>query len=138
MTAGKNYNIVTKLVKPKVGTFSALLIGSAVATGLTRYVTYIRVQQGGQSKSVGSKLYLCSVSISQRAVTSGAANTAAKMVLNINRAVTQNNKVLAVPDYPDPENPLFTIAASKFLTVTLATSQAFSASCTVFVQYYDQ
>lgn len=135
----KNYNIITKTVRAKGTTGSAVTIGSSVAAGMKRYVTLIRINQRAGGKGLGSKLWFCSTAASSTASTTAAANTAMKLMVLINSAANAGvHKVVELPDYPDPENPLFTIAASKFLTVRASKLQLGSASCAIFVQYYDQ
>lgn len=139
MTAGKNYNIVTKTVRTKGTTGSAVAIGSSVAAGMKRYVTYIRINQRAGGKGLGSKIWFCSTAATATASSTALANTAMKLMVLINSAVNAGvNKVVEMPDRPDPENPLFTIAASKFFTVRSSKLQLGSASCAIFVQYYDQ
>lgn len=134
----KNYNIVTKRVLRLKGTTgSAVAIGSSVAAGMTRYVTFIRVDQSAGTKNEGSKIWLCSTAATATASSTALANTAMKMMLLIPSAVGAR-KNITLPDNPDPENPLFTIAASKFLTARASKLQLGSASCTLLVQYYDQ
>lgn len=133
----KNYNIVTKTVRAKGTTGSAVAIGSSVATGMTRYVTFIRINQSASAGNKGSKLWFCSTAASSTASTTAAANTAMKMMVLIPSAVGAEKNV-QIPDRPDPENPLFTIAAGKWLSVRSSKLQLGSASCSIFVQYYDQ
>lgn len=137
MVAGKNYNVVTKTVRAKGTTGSAVAIGSSVAAGKTRYVTYIRINQSAGTKNVGSKIWFCSTAASSTASTTAAANTAMKLMVLIPSAVGAV-KNLEIPSKPDTENPLFTIAASKWLSVRTSKLQLGSASCSIFVQYYDQ
>lgn len=133
----KNYNIVTKTVRAKGTTGSAVVIGSSVAANMTRYVTYIRVNQAAAAGNKGSKLWFCSTAASSTASTTAAANTAMKLMVLIPSAVGID-KVVELPAAPDTENPLFTIAASKWLSVRSSKLQLGSASCSIFVQYYDQ
>lgn len=137
MTAGKNYNIITKTVRAKGSSGSAVAIGSSVAAGMKRYVTFIRINQAAGTKNVGSKLWFCSTAASSTASTTAAANSAMKLMVLIPSAVGAN-KVVQIPDKPDTENPLFTIAASRWLSVRSSKLQLGSASCSIFVQYYDQ
>lgn len=137
MTAGKNYNIVTKTVRAKGTTGSGVAIGSSVAAGMTRYVTFIRINQAAAVGNKGSKLWFCSTAATATASTTALANTAMKLMVLIPSAVGID-KVVELPDHPDTKNPLFTIAASKFLTVRSSKLQLGSASCAIFVQYYDQ
>lgn len=137
MTSGRNYNIVTKVVRAKGSTGSAVAIGSSVAAGMTRYVTFIRVNQAAGVKNKGSKIWFCSSTAAASASATALAIARLKLAIQIPSAVGAL-KYQTVPDYPDTENPLFTVAASKFLTMSTSKVQAFSASCWAFVQYYDQ
>jgi len=116
MTSGKNYNIVTKTVRAKGTTGSGVAIGSSVAAGLNRYVTYIRINQSAGGGGLGFKLWFCSTAATATASSTALANTAMKLMVLIPSAVGAS-KTVEMPERPDTENPLFTIAASKFLTV---------------------
>jgi hypothetical protein len=137
ITMPKNYNIITKTVRAKGTTGSAVVVGSSVAAGMTRYVTFLRVNQAAGAGTKGSKIWFCSTAASSTASTTAAALTAMKLMVLIPSAAGAN-KVVQIPAYPDPETPLFTIAASKWLSVRTSKLQLGSASCAVFVQYYDQ
>lgn len=137
MVAGKNYNLITKTVRAKGTTGSAVAIGSSVAANMKRYVTYIRINQSAGTKNIGSKLWFCSATAAASASSTALALTRMKLMVLIPSAVGAN-KVVQIPEKPDTENPLFTIAASKFFTVRSSKLQLGSASCSIFVQYYDQ
>ncbi len=134
----KNYDIQTQILKSlKPVTNSSLIIGTAVAAGKTRYVTFINVHQNEGVKNGGSKIWLASSSTSTGADTTANCLTKMKMNLFIPSAVGAK-KSITIPDYPDPENPLFTIAASNYLVAKMSKLQLGSTSCAVMVQYYDQ
>ena len=133
----KNYNIRTATVRAKGTTGSGVAIGSSVATGMTRYVTFIKVMQSAGSAGKGSKLWFCSTAATATASSTALASAACKMMVLIPSAVGAT-KNYQVPNRPDTENPLFTIAAGKFLTVRSSKLQLGSNSCSIFVQYYDQ
>ncbi len=132
----KNYNIVTKVVNPKNTTSSAVAVGSSVAANTTRYVTFIAISPKVANAGKGRKLWFCSASTSTKASTPTLASAAAKWRYIQSSASAEPN--FHMPRKIDTEAPLFTIAASKFLTVTQASAQAGSGACSVFVQYYDQ
>ena len=139
MTAGKNYNIQTKKFHLKGTTGSAVTIGSSVAAGMKRYVTFISVRQNSITRGKGSKIWFCSVAASQGASTVTLASASEKFTVRLTSAYGTNPKSFKYPGSgPDPENPLFSVAASKFLVARSSSAQAGSTSCTVFVQYYDQ
>lgn len=133
----ENYNIITKKVPIVTQDGAAVAIGSSVAAGMKRYVTFVRVDPRNMSSKKGSKVWICSTSTAVKASSTTTASAAAKMLLMIPSAVGAQ-KFAQVPDYPDSENPLFTIAASRFLTARISKLQLGSASVTLFVQYYDQ
>lgn len=142
----KNYNIVTKHVylSAVAKASQRKAIGSSVAAGMTRYVTMVRVKQTKASglQSHGSKVYLCSVAAQHTASTTTAASAGAKMQIYIQSVAGNTNvpvlKVKQIPDIPDTENPLFTIAASKWFTAFLCSGATQSGPVHVFAQYYDQ
>ena len=135
----KNYNIITKTVRAKGTTGSGVAIGSSVATGMKRYVTFVHINQAAGAGNKGSKIWFCSTAATATASSTTLANTAMKLMVLINSAANAGvHKSVMLPDYPDPENPLFSIAAGKFLTVRSSKLQLGSNSCAIFVQYYDQ
>lgn len=140
MPAGKNYNIQTKQFKCKGTTGSSVIIGSSVAAGMKRYVTFISVRQNSLARGLGSKIWFASATTSQalKFSTISLVSAAKKFTVRLVSAYG-SDKVFNYPrSGPDTENPLFSIAESKFLVAQTASAQAGSASCTVFVQYYDQ
>jgi hypothetical protein len=140
MTSGKNYNLQTKTFRCKGTTGSCVAIGGAVPTGMKRYVTFISVRPTLLTKvSKGSKIWFCSAATSQatKFSTLALASAAKKFVVRIPSATAQK-RFFAYPESgPDPENPLFSVAESKFLTAQTHSTTHVSASCAVFVQYYD-
>lgn len=132
----KNYNIVTKVVNPKNTTSSAVVVGSSVAANMTRYVTFIAISPRVGHANKGRRIYFCSTAASSTASTPTAASAAAKWKYVQASASAEPN--FHMPRKIDTEKPLFTIAASKWLTVMQSSAQAGSGACSVFVQYYDQ
>lgn len=139
----KNYNIQTAC-KQIVTTGSHVAIGSSVAAGMKRYVTMVRVTCLVNSAAKGSRVLFSSASTSN-AYTMTLASAASKINVsvcsNVGSAaarVVVPRKSVSVPEQPDTENPLFTIAASKWLIATLASAAGQSSTANVFVQYYDQ
>lgn len=136
MVAGKNYNIITKSVVPKNTTGSAVAVGSSVAAGMTRYVTFVGISPNVGNAVKGRRIYFCSTSTSTKASTDTLASAAAKMkYVQVSASAEQN---FSFPKLINTESPLFTIAASKFLTVHQASAAGASGACSVFIQYYDQ
>jgi len=116
--------------------------GSSVAAGMTRYVTGVRVSQRKATGVVsgGSKVYFCSTAASATASTTGTASIAAKMSVYIVSGTASQTvgKDLCIPKQPNPDNPLFTIAASKFFSAYICSVALASAPVDVEVTYYDQ
>ncbi len=132
----KNYNIISKTITTNPANI-AVAVGSSVAAGMTRYVTFIKVSQSTLSPNLGSKMWFCSSTAVLSASTTALANTRMKLMVLLPSAIGAKKDAL-IPVSPDQENPLFTIAASKFLTVRGSNAAAMSQPCSVFVQYYDQ
>ena len=132
----KNNNIVTKS-KDLRGVSSHVAIGSSVAAGLTRYVTFLRVEQDVTLMNEGSKVYFCSTAASNTAANTATASTAQKMVVVLQSAL-QAQKEYQSGIKIDAENPLFTIAESKFFSAYLCSVAGQSAPVNIFAQYYDQ
>ena len=147
MTAGKNYNVQTRSLRPKNTTGSALVCGSSVAAGKTRYVTFVHLSRVEGATGVGAKVYLCSTAASSTASTDTLASAASKMTLILGSAVIGSTVAnlgggpgnMSIPNRVNTDKPLFTVAASKWLTVREASTVAKgNAQVNVFVQYYDQ
>ena len=138
MVAGKNYNIITKVKQFGEGVQAAF--GSSVAAGMTRYVTMVQVSQVKNSAAAGSRIIFGSAAAAGSFTTIASASGAAKFVVGIGSYVASHvgMKTVRVPSQPNTENPLFTVAASKFLVAKECSAAGQSATCHVFVQYYDQ
>ncbi len=111
----KNYNIISKTITT-LGAGTGVAVGSSVAAGLTRYVTFIKVVQTVPTGNKGSKMWFCSSTAALSASSTTLADARMKFMVLIPSAVGAK-KAVAIPESPDQENPLFTIAASNFLTV---------------------
>lgn len=134
----RNRNIITQRLRPKNTTTSALVIGSSVAAGMKRYVSFIHVNQNDGDGSGGTKLWFCSNDASSTASTPTACSASEKLSLTLSSAVGGKKMMQIPPSGPDPDNPLFTIAASKFFSVSQLSAQAGSTTVDVMVQYYDE
>ncbi len=138
----KNFNIQTK--DKKIATKGvSVAIGSTVAAGMTRYVTFVQVTQEPASGGAGhgSRVFFCSAAASTSMSTIALASAAQKLSITICSAAASHvgERCIQIPKQPDTENPLFSIAASKMLVVKLGSTVAgTSAAVDVFVQYYDQ
>ncbi len=110
----KNYNIVTKSVNPSVAG-TAVAVGSSVAVGMTRYVTFIAITPRDGSHLKGRRLWFCSTSTATNPTTSTLASAAAKLKVVQTSAASEIN--IQFPRFINTERPLFSIAASNFLTL---------------------
>lgn len=143
----KNNNIQT-ISKEITGKSSHIVIGSSVAAGLTRYVTMLKVTQVQGSSGKGSRVLFCSTTLSGTASNPTAGSANQKIAVVIPSCVVSAEPTSAatpivvksrqIPSMPDTENPLMTIAASKFFTAVLGSAAGTSSPVNVFSQYYDQ
>lgn len=131
----KNYDIQT-VSKFLGGESSHIAIGSSVAAGMKRYVTFLQIAPVLLGGSQGTKLFFCSTAATGTASSTGAASTAQKMVVAIGSATAANS--LSIPSAPDTEHPLFTIAESKFLTAYLCSDSGHSSPVQIFTQFFDE
>ena len=133
----KNYDIktVSKLINTQS---SHIPIGSSVAAGMTRFVTFLRIEPIDGNGDEGSKVYFCSCAASDSASNPTAASTLQKIVMHIQSSVSRENKDITVPKQPNTEHPLFTVAASAWLTATLGSLVGTSYPVSVFAQYFDE
>ena len=136
----KNNNLITVVKQLPTGG-KATAIGSSVAAGLTRYVTFVRAARDvlAVNTAVGSKLYLCEALSNAKTSysTPTLASALQKMVVVIPSAPTADKDFQSTPKI-DTENPLFSIAESKFMTTLLVSDAGLSGAVNLFVQYYDQ
>lgn len=136
----KNNNLITVVKQiPKGG--QATAIGSSVAAGMTRYVTFVRAANDliVGSALPGSKLYLCEALAATKTSysTPTLASALQKAVIIIPSAMTADKDYQSTPKI-DSENPLFSIAESKFLTTLLVSETGMSGPVNLLVQYYDE
>lgn len=137
MTAGKNLSVTTRTKGFVTTTGSAVAFGSSVAAGKTRYVTFVHLSRVEGATGKGAKVWICSTSTATKASTDTLASAAAKMVIMIGSASGPGN--VSVPDKINTDKPLFTIAASRYLTARLASTAAKgNAAVNLFMQWYDQ
>ena len=135
----KNYEILTAS-KRLATSVQTVALGGVVATGMTRYVTFLRISPLSIRATEGTKVYLCSGTLSAGA-SDGLATASQKLVTYIASTVgsgTQTNRSESIPATPDTEHPLFTIAAGKYLTAHLSSVAIASGSAQVFAQYFDE
>jgi len=117
---------------------SGLNIGGQVPAGMQRYVTFLMVDTVTQALNHG-RVHFASVGVSNPTYASALGTAYCKMVMAI-RATGASRAVNCAPNGPpiqlgscDPQKPIFTIAASKWLTVGCS-----AVSAQVFVQYFDE
>jgi len=139
----KNYNIRTFSAHLDAGAGSHdVNIGSQVPAGMTRYVTFITVTPEATSNTEGSKVWICSTALGSAAAPAASTDTLAsaaqKMAIRIASASTVGNKNVVIPQSPDTEHPLFTVASSAWLCAHLSSVAPMTSSVTLFVQYYDE
>uniref|UniRef100_A0A6M3JUX1 Uncharacterized protein n=1 Tax=viral metagenome TaxID=1070528 RepID=A0A6M3JUX1_9ZZZZ len=138
MVSGKNYDIKTVSKTMTKGT-RAVIGSAAVAAGMKRYVTFVRVEKAATNqKGQGAKVFFASGALSNTASTLTLASAAQKLQIVLTSAITADASEAQIPNMIDTQNPLFTIAASKWLTLFCASVATFSSPANVLVQYYDQ
>jgi len=130
-----------KTVCKNVGvTAASVNLGGQVPAGMKRYVTFLCVSptQSAVGKSCcNAVLYLGSV------VTAYPTAASCKLVTHRKRTVlfqglkmscTNTERPLMIPnDGPDPDSPLFSIAASKYIGASASVH-----TVNVFMQYFDE
>lgn len=124
ISTAKNYDI--KSMSKLIGTAIATLGLGAVPTGMKRYVTLIRVNNvAGQQNT----LYVASAANSTTTSTDTLASAAQKYSVQLEAGGADQ-----FPNSePDPEHPLFSIAAGAYVNMKMS-----KGSARVFMQYYDQ
>uniref|UniRef100_A0A6M3M063 Uncharacterized protein n=1 Tax=viral metagenome TaxID=1070528 RepID=A0A6M3M063_9ZZZZ len=148
----KNLEIKTKTFKLSAAALAGrhAVIGSSVAAGMKRYVTFVKVAAWKPEGAISgaSKVYFTSTAgvASATAVPSatGAASTAAKLSIFIQSGIVVTTQPVSisknrmVPEIPDTKNPLFTIAASRWLSAYLCSVAPQNHPVEVMVQYFDE
>ena len=116
---------------------SAANFGGQVPAGMKRWVTFLMCDTKTVSLASNCKIYFASVGVSNPTKTSMIATGNRKWLLAIKGTqLSISNKkrpVMIPPAGPDPDAPLFSIAAGKWLSVW-----ASSTSVNVFMQYFDE
>ena len=136
MSAGKNYDVQT-VSKYVGGVSSHVALGSSVAAGKKRYVTMLRIDNDATISTKGSKVYICSTAASGTAANTATASAAQKMMVLISSSVSTTKEFQSTAKI-NTENPLFSIAASKWLSAYLSSIAGQSSPVNIFCQYYDQ
>ena len=126
MKAGiaQNYDLKTKSIQ--IGSTVVTLGLGAVPIGMKRYVTLVRVNNiAGANNTV----YICSGTGSVTPGTTASASAAQKYTVQL-----EAGKSDEFPrSLPDPEKPLFSIAAGAYVVAKTNYGNA-----RLFMQYYDQ
>lgn len=126
MKAGIAQNYDLKTVSKHIGSTIATLGTGAVPTGMKRYVTMVRANN---IAGANNTIYICSGTGSTLPGTTGSCSLAAKYSIQLEAGETDEFP----KSKPDPENPLFSIAAGTYLVAKTGWGNA-----RLFLQYYDQ
>ncbi len=126
MKAGiaQNYDLKTKSIQ--IGSAVVTLGLGAVPTGMKRYVTMVRANN---IAGANNTLYICSGTGSVTPGTTASASAAQKYSVQLEAGESDEFP----RSLPDPEKPLFSIAAGTYLVAKTNYGNA-----RVFMQYYDQ
>lgn len=115
-------------------------IGGQVPTGMKRWVTFLALDGAHQSLSKSVRLYLASCGVSAPSVASIVLAANRKMKIDLRASgmtgrvnLTPDGPPLMIPDKPDSDKPLFSIASGKWLGATTSNTTAL-----VFIQYFDE
>jgi len=116
---------------------AALNIGGQVPTGMKRWVSFISVDTATVNRASDVGVYFASVSVSNPTKASLVATSNRKRFVAMEGTqLSRSNKArpFMLPESgPDPENPLFSIAAGNWLGV-----YASKTTANVFVQHFDE
>jgi len=130
----RNIRTVSKLLALNTAT----MVGTMVPAGMTRYVTFV---QAGPSPTISRPssvvVYFASAGVSNQSI-GGVRATAGRKLRTLIRTTgvsgyAQGNPMVTIPRKPSLENPLFTIAASKWLFTGASVT-----SGQVLVQYFEE
>lgn len=115
-------------------------IGGQVPSGMKRWVTFISLDGASLGGTKSVRLYLASVGVSNPTVASIIATGNRKMVIDLRASgmtgkqnLTPDGPPLMIPDKPDANKPLFSIAGGKWLGATTSKTTAL-----IHVQYFDE
>jgi len=128
-------NTEIKTVEVNISTTSGI-VGDQVPAGMKRWVTFLaldtRIIAGGASQ-LG--VYLASVSVSDptKASIIATGNRKSLSFLRATQTTGMRKTPLVIPKNPSVDNPLFSIAAEKWLGV-----YATNASGLITMQYFDE
>lgn len=134
-------NTETQLLSKSVEKQTAeLTLGGQVPAGMKRWVTFLSLDTMLVTGASSVRLYMASVAVSNPTKASLIATGNRKMLLDLRctglvtaQDLTPDGAPLMVPDTPDTENPLFSIAAENWLGVYTSYTTA-----NVGMQYFDE
>ena len=129
--------LLSKSVKEET---AALNLGGQVPAGMKRWVTFLSLDSMFVTGASSVRLYLASVAVSNPTKASLIATGNRKMLLDLRATglqtvedLTPDGPPLMIPDTPDTEKPLFSIAGEKWLGVYASYTTA-----NVGMQYFDE
>ena len=140
MTRNIELKTVSKILASKT---SQINIGGQVPAGMKRWITFLSVDTWALASCQAVKLYLASVPTSISPRSSIVATTNRKMMIDLRasginqgtkRNFTPDGPPLMIPDRPDSNKPLFSIAAGKWLGAYASNASA----ANVLIQYFDE
>jgi len=116
---------------------AALNLAGQVPAGMKRWVSFLAVDTATVNRASAVGVYFASVSVSNPTKASLIATSNRKRFIPMEGTqLSRSNKArpLMLPESgPDPENPIFSIAAGKWLGVYASLTTA-----NVFMQYFDE
>ena len=114
---------------------AGITLGGQVSAGMKRWVTFVQVDSIGANEATNVTVYLASVGVSNPSVASIVAtgNRKAYLPLRGGEASSVNRNGLFVPQIPNPNTPLFSIAGGKWLGVTATITTGY-----VTIGYFDE
>jgi len=128
---------VSKVVTSAV---AGINLGGQVPAGMKRWVTFLALDSVHQAGAKSIRLYLASVGVSNPSVASIVATSNRKMMLDLRATglidhfgFVPGGPPLMIPDKPDSDKPIFSIAGGNWLGATASKTTAL-----VFMQYYDE
>jgi len=110
-----------KTLAKTIGTTPVDLEIGAVATGMKRWITFVKPTN---DHAGANKMFLCS---------GATATDAASGTRKDKQPLANQYDTIAYPDSPSPDSPMFSIAASKYLTAFTS-----GGNMDLFLQYYDE
>lgn len=120
----ENYDL--KTISLMIGTGTPFSTGMGVVpTGMTRFVTFVKSQN---QLAASNCLFLATAATVGTMSTPTLASASQKDAISL-----QSMDMVAYPDKPNVENPLFSIAAGKYLDAVTD-----RGDMRLFMQYYDR